>query len=86
VCKDRGLLPDTHVDIFWNSPDDGWQWQGAVGSRGTIEIVEPCILNAQATDLPPCSPPPTPPAPAMPPAPPPETPPAPPPAAAGDLP
>ena len=40
-CKDRGLLPNTHVDIFWYHPGDGWQWQAAVGSRGTIEIVEP---------------------------------------------
>ena len=40
VCKDRGLLPNTHVDIFWNNPADGWAWQRAVGSRGTIEIVE----------------------------------------------
>ena len=40
VCKDRGLLPNTHVDIFWNDPADGWRWQRAVGSRGTIEIVE----------------------------------------------
>jgi hypothetical protein len=40
VCKDRGLLPNTHVDIFWNNPADGWAWQRAVGSRGTIEFVE----------------------------------------------
>ena len=41
VCKDRGLLPDTHVDIFWHHPDDGWRWQAVVGSLGTIDIVEP---------------------------------------------
>ena len=39
VCKDRGLLPDTHVDIFWHHPDDGWRWQAAVGSQGTIELI-----------------------------------------------
>ena len=37
VCKDRGLLPNTHVDIFWNDPADGWRWQAAVGIRGTIQ-------------------------------------------------
>ena len=43
VCKDRGLLPDTHVDIFWHHPADGWRWQAAVGSQGTIELVEPMM-------------------------------------------
>jgi len=42
VCKDRGLLNDTHVDIFWNHPDDGWRWQSAVGSWGPIEIIDSC--------------------------------------------
>ena len=60
VCKDRGLLPDTHVDIFWHHPDDGWRWQAAVGSQGTIDIVEP----------PPAPPPPPPPPPGPPPPPP----------------
>jgi len=40
VCEDRGLLPNTHVDIFWNDPKDGYWWQSQVGMRGTIEIVE----------------------------------------------
>jgi hypothetical protein len=70
VCKDRGLLPDTHVDIFWNNPDDGWQWQGAVGSRGTIEIIEPCQVNAPPGGLPPCPQPPAPPPAPVPPPPP----------------
>ena len=39
VCEDRGLLADTWVDIFWNSPRDGWWWQSKVGRKGTIEIV-----------------------------------------------
>jgi hypothetical protein len=40
VCEDRGMLPNTHVDIFWNDPKDGYWWQGQVGMRGTLEIVE----------------------------------------------
>jgi hypothetical protein len=39
VCKDRGLLEDTWVDIFWYHPDDGYNWQSAVGRHGTIFIV-----------------------------------------------
>ena len=39
VCEDRGVLEDTWVDIFFNDPDDGWDWQEAVGRYGTIEIV-----------------------------------------------
>ncbi|HLF76547.1 MAG TPA: hypothetical protein VJB57_03575 [Dehalococcoidia bacterium] len=40
VCEDRGLLPDTWVDIFWNDPRDGLLWQSAVGRHGTVAIVE----------------------------------------------
>lgn len=39
VCKDRGLLDDTWVDIFWYHPDDGYNWQSQVGRYGTIFIV-----------------------------------------------
>jgi len=39
VCKDRGLLEDTWVDIFWYHPDDGYDWQSNVGRFGTIFIV-----------------------------------------------
>jgi hypothetical protein len=39
VCKDRGLLDDTWVDIFWYHPDDGYDWQADVGRFGTIFIV-----------------------------------------------
>jgi len=39
VCKDRGLLDDTWVDIFWYHPDDGYDWQSLVGRYGTIFIV-----------------------------------------------
>lgn len=39
VCKDRGLLDDTWVDIFWYHPEDGYSWQSAVGRYGTIYIV-----------------------------------------------
>jgi hypothetical protein len=39
VCEDRGLLVDTHVDIFWNDPADGYRWQGQVGMNGTLQIV-----------------------------------------------
>jgi hypothetical protein len=39
VCKDRGLLDDTWVDIFWYHPDDGYNWQSFVGRYGTIFIV-----------------------------------------------
>ena len=54
VCKDRGLLADTHVDIFWYHPDDGWRWQTVVGSQGTIEIVETCDVGAPP-DAPSCN-------------------------------
>jgi hypothetical protein len=46
VCKDRGLLADTHVDIFWNNPDDGWSWQSVVGSAGEIEILDGLELRS----------------------------------------
>jgi hypothetical protein len=39
VCKDRGLLNDTWVDIFWYHPSDGYNWQSSVGRYGTINIV-----------------------------------------------
>lgn len=39
VCKDRGLLDDTWVDIFWYHPEDGYDWQSYVGRYGTINIV-----------------------------------------------
>jgi hypothetical protein len=39
VCKDRGLLQNTWVDIFWNNPADGYYWQSFVGRIGTINIV-----------------------------------------------
>ncbi len=39
VCKDRGLLDDTWVDIFWYHPSDGYDWQSSVGRYGTINIV-----------------------------------------------
>jgi hypothetical protein len=39
VCKDRGLLADTWVDIFWHNPKDGYVWQANVGRYGTIAIV-----------------------------------------------
>jgi hypothetical protein len=39
VCKDRGLLSNTWVDVFFHDPADGWAWQAAVGRYGTIEIV-----------------------------------------------
>jgi hypothetical protein len=39
VCKDRGLLQNTWVDIFWNNPADGYNWQSYVGRIGTINIV-----------------------------------------------
>ncbi len=39
VCKDRGLLQDTWVDIFWYHPEDGYNWQSSVGRIGTINIV-----------------------------------------------
>lgn len=40
ICEDRGMLPNTHVDIFWNDPKDGYWWQSQVGMRGTLQIVE----------------------------------------------
>ncbi len=40
VCEDRGMLNNTHVDIFWNDPKDGYWWQSQVGMRGTLEIVQ----------------------------------------------
>lgn len=39
VCKDRGLLADTWVDIFWHDPKDGYVWQANVGRYGTIAVV-----------------------------------------------
>jgi hypothetical protein len=39
VCKDRGLLDDTWVDIFWHDPKDGYVWQATVGRYATIAIV-----------------------------------------------
>jgi hypothetical protein len=42
VCKDRGLLSDTHVDIFWYRPEDGWLWQTVVGSTGAIAVLASC--------------------------------------------
>jgi hypothetical protein len=39
VCKDRGMLTDTWVDIFWYHPADGYYWQSFVGRHGTIDIV-----------------------------------------------
>ena len=39
VCEDRGLLPNTWVDIFWHDPSDGWLWQASVGRSATIEIL-----------------------------------------------
>lgn len=39
-CEDRGILPNTWVDIFWFYPADGWKWQAAVGRTGTIDVVE----------------------------------------------
>jgi hypothetical protein len=53
VCKDRGLLSNTHVDIFWYNPDDGWLWQSAVGSRGQIEILDNCEQPSEP-DAPSC--------------------------------
>jgi hypothetical protein len=40
VCMDRGMLDDTWVDIFFHDPEDGWEWQKAVGRHGTIEILQ----------------------------------------------
>ncbi len=40
VCKDRGLLDPTWVDIYWYDPSEGWRWQAHVGRWGTIEILE----------------------------------------------
>lgn len=39
VCKDRGLLANTWVDIFWYYPSDGYEWQSHVGRLGTIHVV-----------------------------------------------
>jgi hypothetical protein len=39
VCADRGLLPDTWVDIYFYSPSDGWAWQGSVGRHATLLIL-----------------------------------------------
>jgi len=39
VCADRGLLPDTWVDIFFYSPNDGWAWQHQVGRYATLRIL-----------------------------------------------
>ncbi|HEY4686541.1 MAG TPA: hypothetical protein VII57_10905 [Dehalococcoidia bacterium] len=40
TCEDRGLLTNTWVDIFWRDPANGWRWQAAVGSQGSIDILE----------------------------------------------
>jgi hypothetical protein len=39
VCADRGLLPDTWVDIYFYSPNDGWDWQRSVGREATLHIL-----------------------------------------------
>jgi hypothetical protein len=39
VCADRGILPDTWVDIYFFSPDDGWDWQQTVGRYATVYIL-----------------------------------------------
>ncbi|HEU0072955.1 MAG TPA: hypothetical protein VFS30_03020 [Dehalococcoidia bacterium] len=39
VCADRGLLPDTWVDIYFYSPQDGWDWQRSVGRHATVHIL-----------------------------------------------
>lgn len=39
VCADRGLLPDTWVDIYFYSPHDGWDWQRSVGRHATLHIL-----------------------------------------------
>jgi hypothetical protein len=39
VCKDRGMLTNTWIDVFFYAPADGYRWQAAVGRYGTIEIV-----------------------------------------------
>jgi hypothetical protein len=39
VCKDRGLLSDTWIDVFWHDPADGYAWQSIVGRHGSIVIV-----------------------------------------------
>jgi hypothetical protein len=39
VCKDRGLLTATWVDVYWYDDADGWDWQAAVGRLGSIEII-----------------------------------------------
>lgn len=40
VCKDRGLLPDTWVDVFWYDPAEGWAWQAQVGRLGAIDVID----------------------------------------------
>ena len=39
VCSDRGLLPDTWVDIYFYAPQDGWDWQQSVGRYATVHIL-----------------------------------------------
>jgi hypothetical protein len=39
VCKDRGLLSNTWVDVYFRNPKDGWRWQNSVGRIGSIKIV-----------------------------------------------
>jgi hypothetical protein len=39
VCADRGLLPDTWVDIYFYHPSDGWAWQQVVGRYATLDIL-----------------------------------------------
>ncbi|HEX5369067.1 MAG TPA: hypothetical protein VFY10_06585 [Dehalococcoidia bacterium] len=39
VCKDRGMLSDTWIDVFFHNPEDGWVWQHSVGRSGTIKVI-----------------------------------------------
>jgi len=39
-CADTGsAVHGLHRDIWFNNSDDGWAWQGEVGSVATIEIL-----------------------------------------------
>jgi hypothetical protein len=51
TCEDRGLLVNTHVDIFFNDPADGYRWQAQMGMSGTLEIISPPVQAP--TDQPP---------------------------------
>jgi hypothetical protein len=42
-CDDRGVLPNTWVDIFFFNQPDGRNWQSDVGRFGTIEILGPSV-------------------------------------------